>query len=102
MDLPELLPPAAWLALHVAGLSAALMSRLHIGAKTDVALQLLAGVGFFAIASHAILSMLAGGDQLRLLVISAGALVMMVLATVIESRSEPIDPMLARFAGLED
>lgn len=102
MDSPDSLPLAAWAALHLAGLAAALISRLDLGARTDVAVQVLTATSFCVITWLAVCSMRAGGDQFRLWVLSAGALVIMVVAAVIESRRETIDPTLARFLRTEE
>ncbi|MEM6799268.1 MAG: hypothetical protein AAF589_07110 [Planctomycetota bacterium] len=97
MDWPELLPLAAWLTVHVGGIAVAVMSRLSIGKRTDIAFQTLTCAGFFAIAALAVQTILAGGDHFRLAVISAAALGAMVVATVIESRPTHFDPTLDQF-----
>lgn len=99
MELPELLPPAAWLALHVGGLVSACLSRLTLGARTDIAMQLLATCGFFLIAAVSVQSMIAGGDQFRLWVLSGTTLGAMVIAAVFAPSAESHDPVLARYAG---
>ena len=102
MEWPDSLPLAAWLILHIGGLVAACLSRLTLGARTDVALQMLASIGFFMIATLAVLSLAAGGDQFRLWVLSGTTLGAMVIAAVFEPRANSTDPLLARFATLDE
>lgn len=99
MDMPESLPLAAWLVLHFGGLVAACLSRLTLGTRAGVAMQMLTVCGFFLIALVAVQSMVAGGDQFRLWVLSATTLGAMVIAAVLAPSSEEYDPVLARFAS---
>ncbi|MEM6329954.1 MAG: hypothetical protein AAF790_06870 [Planctomycetota bacterium] len=97
MDLPETLPLVAWVTVHVGGIVAAVLSRLQIGAGLGHTLQCLTAIGFLSIALLAASALLTGGDQLRLVVLSAGSLGTMVVASVVEARYEPADPTLAAF-----
>ncbi len=102
MQWPETLPLAGWLTLHAIGILAALLTRLSIGTRTDVAMQAITGIGFLAIALLAVGTMMAGGDQLRLSILSAGVLGTMVVTTVIDSRPDGFDPVLHQFSTADE
>lgn len=101
MDWPESLPTAVWIALHAGAIVAACLTRFSLGVRTDVALQALTIAGFLLVAAAAVMAAAAGGDQLRLWVLSGTTLGAMVIAAVVE-RSDPRDPVLMRFAGLDE
>jgi len=102
VDLAETLPLAAWVALHIGALISVCLSRLALGARTSAALQMLATAGFFSIAGLAVLATFSGGDQSRLWILSGASLGAMVIAAVVAPSSGDHDPVLARFAPLED
>ena len=102
LELAESLPLAAWSALHIGALLAVCLSRLAVGARVSAALQLLATAGFFSIAGLAVVACFSGGDQSRLWILSGLSLGAMVIAAVAVPTDTTHDPVLARFAPLEE
>lgn len=102
MDWHELFSPACWSLVHLTALAAACLSRLSLGHGADRAIQGLAAAGFLAVASAAVLAGAQGGDHLRLCVLSGTTLGVMIVAALVERRADEIDPLLQRFAAVED
>lgn len=98
MDWHLSLGPVAWSLLHLGAVAAACLTRLSVGLGLERALQAFAGAGFLLVALAAIGTSAAGGDHLRLWILSGTTLGLMVVAVVVEPRHEPIDPLLRRFA----